>query len=253
MFVQQVLWVVYPSPYSQDRGLMISWRSETVPVASWGLAQALLWFPCPAITARKPLPSSAPLSCWEQFPEQEVGGMLPNLSALVGALCRTGVGMDNIGTQLPRVRAAPRTLINNGAGHSKLSILLQVRLIPDLVKFFPRLDWWGVLGCAVFPCVMIFPGHVVRTPHPSIPVLPEQPPVSPSSDGAAGIGTSKLLRWHRTVPMARSRQPLCRQRKPSPAFSRLWDARWSSRCQQRTALYLLPQRVPGISGVWRPL
>lgn len=67
--------------------------------------------------------------------------MLENLSALVGARCRTGVGMDNIGTQLPSVWAAPWTLINNGAGHSKLSILLQVRLIPDLVKFFPRLDW----------------------------------------------------------------------------------------------------------------
>lgn len=71
---------------------MISRGSAIVPVASWGLAWASLWSPCPAITARKPLPSSAALFCWEQLPEQEVGGMLENLSALVGALCRRRAG-----------------------------------------------------------------------------------------------------------------------------------------------------------------
>lgn len=59
---------------------MISQRSEIVPVAAQGLARALLWLPCPAITTVNPLSISAPVSHREQLTEQEVGGMLESFS-----------------------------------------------------------------------------------------------------------------------------------------------------------------------------
>lgn len=84
------------------------------------------------------------------------------------------LGTDNVGTQLSRVWAAPWTLINNGAGHSK-SVLLQVRLMLDLVKFFSR--WRKVMGTSGVCCLPLCHGIIAD----SWAFCPHAPSQHPSS------------------------------------------------------------------------
>lgn len=91
-----------------------------MPVASWGLARGLLWFPCPAVTPSQ-LSSSLLLGA---APRAEggwdVGKIFQHWWVHFGGL---ELGMDSISIQLPWVWAAPWTLMNNGDGHSKTAIL----------------------------------------------------------------------------------------------------------------------------------
>lgn len=81
---------------------------------------ALVSLPCCYCKKTLSQLSSAPLPCWKQLPEQEEGGMLGKIFqhwwVHFGGL---ELGMENTGTELPWVWAAPWTLMNNGAGHSK--------------------------------------------------------------------------------------------------------------------------------------